>query len=176
MGAEKEKIAGHEREHFRGFSLETSKRKVKRLDEILKKSKETEIKEPEKEKIREEGEKLWLRSEIEAETQRIFRYSENVNDVIDALAIRNVCTELIYEGVEKGLKQPSPEENLAFYKSLYPYLKEKIIKEAVSKEQEIRDELKTRYEKWKQKKLKYKELKEGRLKELEKEWKIEKKE
>lgn len=152
---DKEKISGHEMEHTKALALKTyakiaytAAKKLTIPEENVDKAKKLDSKLI----------KLKNKSEFYAESQRVLKYSESVNDAIEAIAIMQVFPLLLYAGIETGLKtkinmeyfiksfSESPDEKSREVKGRYPYLKEKTIYDVAKKIDEIRENLKQKYE------------------------------
>lgn len=163
FGNIKEEIPGHEKEHTKDLALKIY---LKRLKTVIKQRKAfVEDRMHEVVKLKEEEEKLKKPEEFYAmlqtiSKQRILKHperKERVKEVVDANALHAVLELLLRLGIEQGLEikldkennvkhiseSPSKEEGV---KGLYPYLKKEMIDDIFDRFEEIRKDLKEKYE------------------------------
>lgn len=156
----------HEKEHLKGTALKIYLKEIKartKGDLAL-------------------AEKLRGEAEFYAESQRILKHSKSAADAVEAIALKEVFWLLLFSGIERGLgldkgglvievdKEASfkslsemPDKESKSIKGLYPYLKEDeknkkdIIGDVINRIEEIRKDLREKYEE------KYGKIEEGEV-------------
>lgn len=148
-----EEIAGHEQEHLKGTAFKIHLKSIeptfKEIKAVMEKKFLGAL------KLWNEVERLKRKSDFFAELQRVLRYSKSDKEVIDAIAISEVFRLLSELGIKNGLeKKIDPEvflKNLGespsevVPKGLFPYLKERILRDVITRYEDIRRELREKY-------------------------------
>lgn len=155
FGDIKKGIEGHEGEHSNNFALkahsENFETKAKLYNAQLRRTNETK-------NLSEKLEKSTKKTEFYAESQRILRKNKQHSEIIDQISYDQIFWILLDKGIKRGLEteinkeeyfkklNESPDKNSREIKGTYPYLKSHIINKSIDNMEQIRQELRKKYE------------------------------